>query len=383
MPSAAYIDSNMSSASFRRSSLNSVTGSAGTLQHRIGILDDRKNHGFLFRAYLYFRNGESAPDIPGNFAGVPGRSRRQIFPSPAWPLRMRPSLPPPPRQPALHKYRCARRQPWLVRGSRKLTDASGRRSVEMGFRYPRTTMSSPFEMPPSMPPALLCSRVKRVCAPAPGRCSRWRRGPRIQRNMPQLLPGQSRPPSRPAATSRSRRECRRDARPSWRRCQCRQARRAQPPRRLPPMVSPVLTGAIDFRLHASFSVAGSAQFSSTSSWAGHCAISSQWDRAPARPAHSDDVAGDLNSQRLQKDLGEGSAGNPRGGLPRGSPFEHVTCIREIELQRSGEVRMAGARRRDGLMLGRIAGSSTGRISSQFFQSWLAISIATGDPMVLP
>src|ERR1700733_5919181 len=45
-------------------------------------------------------------------------------------------------------------------GSRvaKLTLASGRLRVEIGFRYPRTTTSSPFEMPPSSPPALLCSR---------------------------------------------------------------------------------------------------------------------------------------------------------------------------------------------------------------------------------
>jgi uncharacterized membrane protein len=42
-------------------------------------------------------------------------------------------------------------------GSRveKSTDCNGRRSVEIGFRYPRTRISSPLEMPPSIPPALL------------------------------------------------------------------------------------------------------------------------------------------------------------------------------------------------------------------------------------
>ena len=35
-------------------------------------------------------------------------------------------------------------------GSRvaKSTDSSGRRSVEIGFKYPRTTMSCPFDTPP-------------------------------------------------------------------------------------------------------------------------------------------------------------------------------------------------------------------------------------------
>ena len=42
------------------------------------------------------------------------------------------------------------------------TDCSGRRSVEMGFKYPRTRISSPLETPPSMPPALLCAREKPV-----------------------------------------------------------------------------------------------------------------------------------------------------------------------------------------------------------------------------
>src|SRR2546423_10755661 len=46
-------------------------------------------------------------------------------------------------------------------GSRDLksTDPSGRRNVEIGFKYPRTMMSSPLETPPSMPPALLLARV--------------------------------------------------------------------------------------------------------------------------------------------------------------------------------------------------------------------------------
>src|SRR5437879_5221370 len=49
-------------------------------------------------------------------------------------------------------------------GSRvaKSTDCRGLRNVEIGFRYPRTRISWPFETPPSMPPALLRVREKAV-----------------------------------------------------------------------------------------------------------------------------------------------------------------------------------------------------------------------------
>ena len=44
--------------------------------------------------------------------------------------------------------------------------SSGRRRVEIGFRYPRTTISSPFVIPPSIPPARFEERSNRFVLPS-------------------------------------------------------------------------------------------------------------------------------------------------------------------------------------------------------------------------
>ncbi len=45
---------------------------------------------------------------------------------------------------------------------RQIHRFSGRRSVEIGFRNPRTRMSCPFVIPPSRPPARFAPRVTRA-----------------------------------------------------------------------------------------------------------------------------------------------------------------------------------------------------------------------------
>src|SRR6266436_4816214 len=69
-----------------------------------------------------------------------------------------------PATPAAGTTQTSERSYAALTGSRvsKSTDCNGRRNVEMGFKYPRTRISSPFETPPSMPPALLRGRLNFV-----------------------------------------------------------------------------------------------------------------------------------------------------------------------------------------------------------------------------
>ena len=152
----------------------------------------------------------------------------------------------------------------------------------------------------------------------------------------------------------------------------------------PPTVSPVRrTASTSAFMRASSS--GSTQFSRTSSFCESATISSHCaGRRELGLADADDVARDLDAQRAEQQLGERAA-RPRGPwtLAGAGALQHIAGIGEVVLQGSGEVGVAGPRRRRRPCALRSRPSSTGRISVQFFQSLLAIVIAMGEPMVLP
>src|SRR6202021_2453150 len=72
-------------------------------------------------------------------------------------------------------------------------------------------------------------------------------------------------------------------------------------------------------------------------------------------AHANNVAGDFDSEAAQQQLRESSGGNAGSGLARRCTLQHVASIREVELERSGEVGMTWPGRRYGAVLGWVAG----------------------------
>jgi hypothetical protein len=58
------------------------------------------------------------------------------------------------------------------------------------------------------------------------------------------------------------------------------------------------------------------------------------------------VRADLDAERAQERLGHRASRHARGGLARAGALEHVAHVREAELHRPGEVRVAGARQVD-------------------------------------
>src|SRR5580658_676692 len=72
-------------------------------------------------------------------------------------------------------------------------------------------------------------------------------------------------------------------------------------------------------------------------------------------AHADDMAGNLNSQMQQQQLGEGSSGHAGSRFPSRGAFEHVPGVGKVVFECSGKIRMAGPRRFNGLVFGWIAG----------------------------
>ncbi len=136
-------------------------------------------------------------------------------------------------------------------------------------------MSSPFEMPPSIPPALLCSRRKaRMCRSRLPRRSRLRHAPLSRRTPPPsrrapaplLLP--------PAATSPPRPAGHPAARPNWHRCRAPGGTPCTTTSKTPPMESPVRSARSTSAFICS-SISGSTQFSRTSSLPASAAICSQ------------------------------------------------------------------------------------------------------------
>ena len=71
-------------------------------------------------------------------------------------------------------------------------------------------------------------------------------------------------------------------------------------------------------------------------------------------ADADDVAGNLDAQLPEQQLGEGSRGDAGGAFAGAGALEHVAGILEVVLEGTGEIGVAGPRRGDGLVLGRIA-----------------------------
>ena len=147
-PCAAYIDSNMSSTSFfsSRVELGHRFGRVSSTGFRISRSDRsfsesirssqlfavalKVAHGFDHRvAAKFLQRASGQRQCHHGFGGHAGRRHHANIGA----LVSR-----------LHRLRACQNPP--IR--------SGRRSVEIGFRYPRTTMSSPFETPPSIPPAL-------------------------------------------------------------------------------------------------------------------------------------------------------------------------------------------------------------------------------------
>jgi hypothetical protein len=70
-------------------------------------------------------------------------------------------------------------------------------------------------------------------------------------------------------------------------------------------------------------------------------------------AHADDVAQDLDAQVRSK-AWPALRGHARRGLAGRGAFQHVARVREVVFERACQVGVAGTRRSNGLMLGRIA-----------------------------
>jgi len=74
-------------------------------------------------------------------------------------------------------------------------------------------------------------------------------------------------------------------------------------------------------------------------------------RASASANH---VAANLNANRSQHQLGNGSSGHPRGGFPRRGALQHIACVGQIILQSAGQVGVPRPRRSHRLMQRRVA-----------------------------
>ena len=72
-------------------------------------------------------------------------------------------------------------------------------------------------------------------------------------------------------------------------------------------------------------------------------------------AYADDVAGHFDAQRPQHQLGQGSGGHAAGRFAGRSAFQHVAGVGKVVLESAGKVGVAGPRRSDRLVQGRIAG----------------------------
>ena len=81
-------------------------------------------------------------------------------------------------------------------------------------------------------------------------------------------------------------------------------------------------------------------------------------------------------------LGDGAAGNAGRRLAGGGPLEHIAGVGKIVLEAPARSAWPGRGEATALCF---AGSpaATGRTSVQFFQSRFSISMAMGEPMVLP
>ena len=99
-----------------------------------------------------------APGTRARRRRSPRARRRRTSRAPRARARTRPRPRRRPRAPRPRRRRCARRAPRRARPSARSTDRSGRISVGSGFIAARTTISSPFETPASIPPARFVSR---------------------------------------------------------------------------------------------------------------------------------------------------------------------------------------------------------------------------------
>ena len=218
--------------------------------------------------------------------------------------RRAPTRPPPrrrPRAPRRRPRRSARRAPAPPRRSRGRPSASGFISVGSGFIAARTTISSPFEMPASMPPAWFVSRRRSVpissCASEP-RSAGEREPVADLDTLHGLDPHHAR-----------RRAARRAGRPSTRRSRARAARRVARTSTTPPTVS---------RSARASSIRACRPSSST-----------------VAPATSIPI---VAQQRLR----DRARGDVHGRVPRRRALERVADVVVAVLQDAGEVGVARA-----------------------------------------
>ena len=107
-------------------------------------------------------------------------------------------------------------------------------------------------------------------------------------------------------------------------------------------------------------------------------ISSQATRAfEALRADGDHVAEDFDAELREKLLGHRADGDASGGFAGAGAFEDVAGVGKVVFDGAGQVGVAGAWARDGLVLRRDRPLSTGRDSVQFFQSALAMIMRDG------
>ena len=231
------------------------------------------------------------------------------------PPRRRPRAPRPPRR------RSARRARRPARRSRGRRSASGRISVGSGFIAARTTISSPFETPPSMPPARFVSRCRPRSSRTISSCASEPRSPESAKPSPISTPFTAWIPISAAASRASSRSSRRAYEPS--------------PGGTPRARTSTRPPSVSRSLRASSTAAGSAPASGSAS-----------------PATSIPIS---REQRLRDRAGR----DVDRRMPRRGALERVADVGEAVLLHAGEIGVPGPRQRDrlrplplGLALGR-------------------------------